>query len=104
MTRYHATFDGDIPFTEEEEAAADAAEAAAAEYAASLPDPNIALIRERRNELLKESDWMANSDVTMSDEWKAYRQELRDIPQHPDFPDHFVRRNGAFKLPNPPTD
>ena len=23
---------------------------------------------------------MANSDVTMSDAWKTYRQELRDLP------------------------
>ena len=35
-------------------------------------------LRERRNNLLSETDWMANSDVTMSDEWKTYRQELRD--------------------------
>ena len=32
-----------------------------------------------RNVLLSETDWMANSDVTMSDSWKTYRQELRDI-------------------------
>jgi len=32
-----------------------------------------------RNVLLSETDWMANSDVTMSDAWKTYRQELRDI-------------------------
>jgi len=29
--------------------------------------------------MLVESDWMANSDVTMSDAWKTYRQSLRDI-------------------------
>ena len=32
-----------------------------------------------RNDKLAESDWMANSDVTMSDAWKTYRQELRDM-------------------------
>tara|TARA_R100000700_G_scaffold10159_1_gene14715 strand:+ start:95 stop:418 length:324 start_codon:yes stop_codon:yes gene_type:complete len=37
-------------------------------------------LRERRNNLLAECDWMAGSDVTMSDEWKAYRQKLRDFP------------------------
>ena len=26
-----------------------------------------------------ECDWRANSDIAMSDEWKTYRQELRDI-------------------------
>ena len=37
-------------------------------------------LRERRKLLLKETDWMANSDVTMSDAWKTYRQALRDLP------------------------
>ena len=37
------------------------------------------VLRERRTQMLSESDWMANSDVTMSDEWKTYRQALRDI-------------------------
>ena len=37
-------------------------------------------LRHIRNQLLAESDWMANSDVTMSDAWKTYRQELRDLP------------------------
>jgi len=36
-------------------------------------------LRHKRNNLLKETDWMANSDVTMSDDWKTYRQELRDL-------------------------
>ena len=38
------------------------------------------LLREERNILLAQSDWMANSDVIMSDEWKSYRQALRDLP------------------------
>jgi len=37
-------------------------------------------LREKRNTLLRETDYMANSDVTMSDEWKTYRQALRDLP------------------------
>ena len=36
-------------------------------------------VREHRNLLIQETDWMANSDVTMTDEWKTYRQQLRDI-------------------------
>tara|TARA_A100001011_G_scaffold224542_1_gene232485 strand:- start:55 stop:348 length:294 start_codon:yes stop_codon:yes gene_type:complete len=36
-------------------------------------------IRMSRNELLQQTDWMANSDVTMTDAWKTYRQELRDL-------------------------
>ena len=37
-------------------------------------------LRHVRNNLLQETDWMANSDVTMSDAWKTYRQALRDLP------------------------
>ena len=36
-------------------------------------------LRHRRKPLLEETDWMANSDVTMSDAMRTYRQELRDI-------------------------
>ena len=36
-------------------------------------------LRFNRNVFLKKTDWMANSDVTMSDEWKTYRQDLRNI-------------------------
>ena len=36
-------------------------------------------IREERDEKLKETDWRASSDLTLSDEWKNYRQALRDI-------------------------
>tara|TARA_R100001509_G_scaffold143943_1_gene100036 strand:- start:132 stop:563 length:432 start_codon:yes stop_codon:yes gene_type:complete len=36
-------------------------------------------LRKERNRLLAETDWMANSDVTMSIAWRNYRQALRDI-------------------------
>ena len=38
------------------------------------------ILREERNRRLVETDWMANSDVTMTDEWRTYRQALRDLP------------------------
>ena len=38
------------------------------------------LLRDRRSNLLARSDWRANSDVTMPDAWKTYRQALRDLP------------------------
>ena len=38
------------------------------------------LLRLERNRLLQETDWMANSDVVMTDAWKTYRQALRDLP------------------------
>tara|TARA_X000001388_G_C2131437_1_gene85175 strand:+ start:117 stop:530 length:414 start_codon:yes stop_codon:yes gene_type:complete len=37
------------------------------------------VLREVRTQMLRESDWMANSDVTMTSAWKTYRQALRDI-------------------------
>ena len=37
-------------------------------------------LRVERDNKIAESDWRANSDVTMSDAWKTYRQELRDLP------------------------
>jgi len=37
------------------------------------------LLRVKRDSLLAETDWMASSDLTISDAWKKYRQELRDI-------------------------
>ena len=57
-------------------------EADCAEFEASRkkrPERDLERLREKRNSMLSKSDWMANSDVTMSDEWKTYRQELRDI-------------------------
>lgn len=49
----------------------------------ALPEIN----RNKRNSLLAETDWMAGSDVTMSNEWKTYRQALRDLPTHSSWPD-----------------
>tara|TARA_R100000808_G_scaffold22121_1_gene48012 strand:- start:110 stop:370 length:261 start_codon:yes stop_codon:yes gene_type:complete len=66
-----------VAFTPEEEAARDAEEAA---WAAGATDRAWASLRRERNDKLTESDWMANSDVTMSDDWKSYRQSLRDLP------------------------
>ena len=43
-------------------------------------------IREHRDNLLSETDWMALSDVTMTGEMTAYRQALRDIPAQAGFP------------------
>ena len=38
------------------------------------------LLRQERNRRLTETDWMALNDVTVSAEWKTYRQALRDLP------------------------
>ena len=63
--------------TVEEEAFQDEKEK---EWADGASAREIEEIRRHRNGLLTETDWMALGDVTMSDAWKTYRQELRDIP------------------------
>ena len=37
-------------------------------------------LRDKRNQLLAQTDYLALSDVTMSDEMRTYRQALRDLP------------------------
>ena len=42
--------------------------------------------REQRDEKLAETDWWASSDLTMTAEQTAYRQALRDITTHANWP------------------
>ena len=66
---------------QEEEAARDAEEAA---WEAGALGRAQASLRSRRNQLLAETDFYALSDVTMSDDMKTYRQNLRDLPEGKD--------------------
>ena len=66
-----------MPLTAEEETARDAEEKT---WADGRPAREMEMIRNNRNGLLTATDWTANSDVTMSDAMKTYRQMLRDIP------------------------
>ena len=43
-------------------------------------------VRSQRDYLLQQTDWMALSDNTMSPEWAAYRQSLRDVTNQAGFP------------------
>ena len=79
MARFRATAEGNVPFTAEEEAEFDAWEAGAT-------DRKAVDVRQERNVLLKDSDWVSGSDITMSDEWRTYRQALRDVPAQSGFP------------------
>ena len=65
-----------IQLTEEEEAELDAREKA---WTDDAPARRMSLLRDQRNQILAQTDWMGNSDVTMSADWKTYRQALRDI-------------------------
>ena len=83
MTRYHATSNGNVPFTAAEETERDAEEAA---WAAGADDRAAADARDKRNDLLAATDWTANSDVTMTTEMTAYRTLLRNLPAQSGFP------------------
>jgi len=43
-------------------------------------------MRNKRDQLIANTDWMALSDNTMSAGWATYRQALRDITSHVNFP------------------
>ena len=77
MPRYHNINGNKVQFTAEEETARDAEEKAWADGAVARAQANL---RAKRNRLLAETDYYALSDVTMSDEMKKYRQDLRDLP------------------------
>ena len=51
-------------------------------YLVKLKELPYDIIRENRNSLLKDSDWVGLSDVILDniEEWKTYRQALRDLP------------------------
>ena len=77
MPRYKNVNGEVIQFTDAEETAADNAETA---WNNAAPARALANLRERRNQLLAETDFYGNSDVTMSDDMTTYRQALRDLP------------------------
>ena len=85
MTRFHATSEGNIPFTAEEEAVRDAEEAA---YAAGANDRKAIEVRTERNTKLAATDWTQVSDApqAIKDSYVTYRQALRDVPLQSGFP------------------
>tara|TARA_Y100000114_G_scaffold135762_1_gene136812 strand:- start:188 stop:475 length:288 start_codon:yes stop_codon:yes gene_type:complete len=71
------------------------------EYAKNVAtaDDMLEELRRERNMLLKETDYLGLADVSMSDAWKKYRQDLRDITKS------FKSMNDKdFKFPDKPTD
>ena len=81
MPRYKIVNGETIQLTAQEEAARDAEEAA---WEAGALGRAQGRLRARRNQLLAETDFYALSDVTMSDDMKTYRQDLRDLPDGKD--------------------
>jgi hypothetical protein len=76
MTRYKYINGKRIKFTKAEETARDKEEL---DWSNGAFDRAMADLRQKRNNLLNQTDWTANSDVTMSSDMTTYRQELRDI-------------------------
>jgi len=76
MTMYKLENSTKIKLTSDEETEVKAFQKA---WADEAPNRRMAELRRRRDILLVETDYMGNSDVTMSDAWKTYRQALRDI-------------------------
>ena len=99
MARYHQLAGGGKQqFTAEEEKIKDAEEKA---WLDGTADRHLSKLRFARNELLAETDWTQNRDVTLSNDadWKTYRQELRDLTKT------FKSLNDKdFKFPDKPTE
>ena len=87
LSRHHMTSKGKVYFTVEEEEARNLEEQAWADGADDRAGINV---RETRNILLGESDWTQIPDAPLTDEqkttWQTYRQALRDITSHANFP------------------
>ena len=85
-----------VDLTDKEQAFRDAEEKA---WADGQVDRDLAELRKQRNKLLVETDYMALSDVTMSNDWKTYRQSLRDITKT-----FKSMSDKNFKFPKKPTE
>ena len=85
-----------VPLSDKEQAEYDAEQKA---WADGQADRDLAELRTQRNTLLSETDYMGNSDVTMSAKWKTYRQELRDITKT-----FKSMSDKDFKFPTKPTE
>ena len=80
MAKYTHLIDGVVvDYTAEEEALRDAEIQAWNDLSA---DRKLKEIKEIRLQKLKETDYLSNSDVTMPDNIKTWRQSLRDLPQN----------------------
>ena len=75
-------------------------EAERKEWNDALPTRQLEQIRKIRNRKLTETDYLATSDNTMSDEMKAFRKSMRDIPQDysADKYDELLDRNDKGEL------
>ena len=77
MPRYKVVDNVRIQLTAEEETQLDAD--------AEANDLDLGSVRQQRNGMLSGTDWTQIGDATLGDhtaeEWRSYRQALKDIPQ-----------------------
>ena len=84
MPNYHATAEGNVPFTAEEEIEWVAEQAT---WVAGANDRKAAQVRAERNIKLLQTDWTQIADATVDKQaWATYRQALRDITTQSGFP------------------
>jgi len=84
MPNYHATSEGNVPFTAEEEVQWAAEQAA---WAAGANDRKAAEVRAERSAKLAATDWTQITDATADKTaWAVYRMALRDITEQAGFP------------------
>ena len=80
MPRFKLVDNVRVQFTAEEEAARDAEIQIVRDNEFPVA---MSRLRQERNNLLTETDWIVTraieTDTSISDDWKTYRQELRDI-------------------------
>ena len=85
MPRFHNINGTNVQFTAEEETARDNEETAIANAA---PARALVTLREKRDGLLKVSDWEIIQELekgnAISDDMRTYRQALRDLPNGKD--------------------
>ena len=79
MVRYRDNGREKIPFTAEEETARDIEEQ---QWADDSANRKLKEIKKLRLQKLRETDYLANSDMTMPDNIATWRQSLRNIPQN----------------------
>ena len=76
MARHHATVNGNVAYTDAEEASRDAEEKA---WADGATDRASDALRMKRNQLLADTDWWILRG-SPTDAQTAYRKALRDLP------------------------
>ena len=101
MTRFKMVNGEKFQFTTEEEKERDLEEKA---WNDAAPERRMADLREQRNILLAETDWIVikarENNATVPSAWKTYRQELRDLTKQTPTDDALSN----IKFPEKPTE